>query len=151
MDFLVNKVNVVNLFRIAYRMKMDSFVSDINSSSLTASLSVKSTLTLPSRVVVTTFRNSGYFVASALKSGRVRYGFLGCRNAFRDMFFTRNVHCTNFLRGKLLCLHFCREQISRLSKKIVNFEDQANLDYLKKTRKICNSAIELYDAGQYYC
>ena len=113
-------------------MKMDSFVSDINSSSLTASLSVKSTLTLPSRVVVTTFRNSGYFVASALKSGRVRYGFLGCRNAFRDMFSTRNVHCTNFLRGKLLCLHFCREPISRLSKKMVNFEDQANLDYLKK-------------------
>ena len=117
-------------------MKIDSFVSDINPSSLTASLSVKSTLTLPSRVVVTTFRNSGYFVASALKSGRVRYGFLGCRNAFRDMFFTRNVHCTNFLRGKLLCLHFCREPISRLSKKMVNFEVQANLDYLKKQKKI---------------
>ena len=28
MDFLVNKVNVVNLFRIAYRMKMDSFVKN---------------------------------------------------------------------------------------------------------------------------
>ena len=133
-------------------MKMDSFVSDINSSSLTASLSVKSTLTLPSRVVVTTFRNSGYFVASALKSGRVRYGFLGCRNAFRDMLSTRNVLCTNFLRlrGKLLCLHFCREQISRLSKKIVNFEDQANLDYLKKQKKISDSATE-YDGGQSYC